>query len=125
MKSEMLGFALWVTGLDPMVHLKFEYMDINPMNPYSHTGAPSPLPRLDRPFGGNPNYAMHPELSRRVVPGALLVPLAPVIVAAYTTVAVTELYDYAVVRNAPAEEESFWWRVWSSGLTGFGVGGYY
>jgi len=49
----------------------------------------------------------------------------PVVVAAISTVAVTELYDYAVVSKAPAEEESFWWRVWSSGLTGAGVTQYY
>ena len=49
----------------------------------------------------------------------------PVVAAAVGTVAVLELYDRAVVSQAPAEEESFWWRVWSSGLTGAGVTQYY
>jgi hypothetical protein len=80
---------------------------------------------LVNPHG--PHYQMHPDLSRPGGPGVyyavagIALVAAPVVGAAW----VTEAYRIAVVEQAPAEQESFWWRVWSSGLTGGSVTQYY
>jgi hypothetical protein len=113
MKSHMFEFAMWLTGTES--HL-VDGLDINPLNYYQHFGAPKP------------GYSLYPELTRSgpsYLAASAGVVVAPLVVAAYASVAVTEIYHHTVIKNAPPEEESFWWRVWSSGLTGAGAGGYY
>jgi hypothetical protein len=61
MKLEMFEFLLRVSGHD------YHSLDFNPLNPYTHHGAPEPLSRMHRPFA--PGYSMHPELSRSPIAG--------------------------------------------------------
>jgi hypothetical protein len=61
MKQEMFEFAWHISG-GP----QFTNLDLNPVNPYSHWGAPKSLTPFEK-FNTNPHgpgYSMHPELTR-------------------------------------------------------------